>query len=455
MPYLRASVKLGDRNNDSDVAIYDVKFYPYASPDAKPVFACTGGRDILQHFRDDDDKAALNSLVWSQDPDTGDPLLCVSGEIAKIRIIDVKSGSITRTLVGHGAGINDLVVSPRSPSVLASASEDHSIRLWNLDATYQKRPCAALLVGEGHKQAVLSISFHHTGKYLISGGQDLAVNLWVVPDVPDENADTDNTTSIHFPHFASSEIHADYVDWCDAILPQSGENADQRRSVMFYNDLIISRSAKENKILLWKIDGFNSADPPPAEPPTANAASAKTRSAFGGRFQRLYEFDAPHSTLYYMRFGLYHAADQHPVLAMGNEKSAVYFWDLQKIEEGYEVAAEANGARVKGKKKKKKIGAGTAGMLGEAMGLGKGREESCGSNASSAMVSSHSSNSLPVAERRSVLADPFYAIPPHLTITEPKVQLNFPVRQIDWSPRGDWCVSVGDYGMICLFRRWE
>ncbi|KAK5002734.1 hypothetical protein LTR28_011053 [Elasticomyces elasticus] len=118
MPYLRASVRLGDRNNDSDVAIYDVKFYPYASPDAKPVFACTGGRDtfvcrpsssaddpieILQHFRDDDDKAALNSLVWSRDPDTGDPLLCVSGEIAKIRIIDVKSGSITRTLVGHGA----------------------------------------------------------------------------------------------------------------------------------------------------------------------------------------------------------------------------------------------------------------------------------------------------------------------------------------------------------------
>ncbi|KAK4992727.1 hypothetical protein LTR66_004834 [Elasticomyces elasticus] len=152
---------------------------------------------------------------------------------------------------------------------------------------------------------------------------------------------------------------------------------------MFYNDLIISRSAKENKILLWKIDGFNSADPPPAEPPTANAANAKTRSAFGGRFQRLYEFDAPHSTLYYMRFGLYHAADQHPVLAMGNERSAVYFWDLQKIEEGYEVAAEANGARVKGKKKKKKMGPGTAGMLGEAMGLGKGREGSCGSNASS------------------------------------------------------------------------
>ena len=88
-----------------------------------------------------------------------------------------------------------------------------------------------------------------------------------------------------------------------------------------------------------------------------------------------------------MRFGLYHAAGQHPILAMGNEKSAVYFWDLQRIEEGYDVAAEAHGGKAKGRRKKGGVGA--AGRLGDAVGLAKGREGSCGSNASSGELSPH------------------------------------------------------------------
>lgn len=37
--------------------------------------------------------------------------------------------------------------------------------------------------------------------------------LWAVPEVPDENAGTDNTTMVYYPHFASIDIHSDYVDW--------------------------------------------------------------------------------------------------------------------------------------------------------------------------------------------------------------------------------------------------
>ena len=53
--------------------------------------------------------------------------------------------------------VNDLVISPASQHVLASCSADYSIRVWNLDPRYHKQPCAAILSGEGHRQAILSI----------------------------------------------------------------------------------------------------------------------------------------------------------------------------------------------------------------------------------------------------------------------------------------------------------
>ena len=36
---------------------------------------------------------------------------------------------------------------------------------------------------------------------------------WSVPEISDENAGTDNPTVVVYPHFASSGMHSDYVDW--------------------------------------------------------------------------------------------------------------------------------------------------------------------------------------------------------------------------------------------------
>jgi len=58
-----------------------------------------------------------------------------------------------------------------------------------------------------------SQAFHPNGRYLLSGGQDTMICLWAVPDVPDARAGTDNITIVYYPHFASIDIHSDYVDW--------------------------------------------------------------------------------------------------------------------------------------------------------------------------------------------------------------------------------------------------
>jgi len=53
--------------------------------------------------------------------------------------------------------INDLATSPICPTIIASASEDHSIRFWDLSTQYVKQPCVLICTGEGHKTGILTL----------------------------------------------------------------------------------------------------------------------------------------------------------------------------------------------------------------------------------------------------------------------------------------------------------
>src|SRR5215469_15362568 len=53
--------------------------------------------------------------------------------------------------------VNDLVVSPKSPTILASASMDRSIRLWSLDPRHEEHPCCVIYGGDAHTEGVLSL----------------------------------------------------------------------------------------------------------------------------------------------------------------------------------------------------------------------------------------------------------------------------------------------------------
>ncbi|GAB7351940.1 hypothetical protein MBLNU459_g2476t1 [Dothideomycetes sp. NU459] len=455
-PYLRSSSRLGAKGTNIGTAVFDVKFYPYADPESDPVFAAVVGRDIfvcrpgpaaetpvevLKVFRDPDEKVLLNSVVWSQDLASGDPLLCVAGSGSrKIRILNVRTGQLDRVVSGHGGDINDLAISPLSPQILASCSADYSIRIWNLDPRHEKQPCAAILSGEGHRHPILALAFHASGKYLLSGGQDSMICLWAVPDVPDKNAGSDNTSIIYYPHFASIDIHSDYVD-----------------CVQFWGDLIFSRACggsgnnnaddfKRNDILLWRIEGFSSLDPVPPNPPLP-LHGVHTRSAFGGQFQRLLTFELKNAFPCYMRFGLFDQVGRHPMLVMGNVNSRFSFWDLQRVEEGFDMREDSTATR--GKKRGRLNARGGNSFSG----LNLGREHSSVSNASSAQGTSASTPSVAPAEHSSILSDPYRAIKAHKMITVPK--MSFACRQVAWSNCGKWCVAVGENAMVVIFKRWD
>jgi polycomb protein EED len=252
----------------------------------------------------------------------------------QIKILDVESGQIVRELSGHGRGINDLAISPLSTDYLVSCAEDGTIRIWNLSPEYEEQPCVALLGGGGHKQPILAIHFHPSGRWLLSGGIDTAVALWAVPpieELEDRRKTTNDPLIVYDPHFFSDEVHSNYVD-----------------SLAFYGDLIISRAASDpkirktiNEILIWKIDGFESDDPAPLEP-AIPIVGKNTLSSFpheeGFRgFRRIATLSMPSTERFYQRFGLFHKPGKRPLLAMGNHVSRFYFFDLQKLEEGTDI----------------------------------------------------------------------------------------------------------------------
>lgn len=154
----------------------------------------------------------------------------------------------------------------------------------------------------------------------------------------------------------------------------------------------------------------------------------ETRSAFGsGGFQILLTFDCPSSEFFYMRFGLFTQPFKHPILAMGNSKSRIFFWDLQNLETGSGSASATVDVSTKIK--------------------GKARAVIRDSSVASSGTGSSSTDG------KSRYPNAFTSIKPHKSVTVPSV--TFTERQAAWSVGGEWCVVVGDHGMICIFRRWD
>jgi polycomb protein EED len=143
---------------------------------------------MTNHLPPRNQQLNYNSVVWSQ-AENGDPLVCVTGD-SRIKVLNVQTGKLTAVcstslIIPHVLtwhvdanrswrcihlycrlryglanilqSVNDLAISPVDPTILASVSIDHSLRIWSLHPSHQQQPLGAICYGQGHKDQVLTL----------------------------------------------------------------------------------------------------------------------------------------------------------------------------------------------------------------------------------------------------------------------------------------------------------
>ncbi|MEU0070810.1 AAA family ATPase [Streptomyces sp. NPDC006332] len=100
-----------------------------------------------------------------------------------VRLWDVSDPTrpepLGKPLTGHTSWVSSAVFSPDG-ATLASASDDGTVRLWNVRDPRHPRPLGAPLTG--HDGTIYLIAFSPDGRTLASAGDDQTVRLWDVGD---------------------------------------------------------------------------------------------------------------------------------------------------------------------------------------------------------------------------------------------------------------------------------
>ncbi|BGO93092.1 hypothetical protein NBRC10512_003277 [Rhodotorula toruloides] len=140
------------------------------------------------------------------------PMLAVAGRgrLVEVFLVGRRAGGKwilhhDRTITGHGGPIFDLAFHPSHPHMLASCSEDKTIRLWDVTVSWgsnaavakqtpshpasitaRERPrvegeLLAVLAEGGHEKAVLSCDFRAVQPLLVSSGADGFIKVWRLP----------------------------------------------------------------------------------------------------------------------------------------------------------------------------------------------------------------------------------------------------------------------------------
>jgi WD40 repeat protein len=98
-------------------------------------------------------------------------VLASASDDRSVRLWDPQTGAELGVLAGHESGVLGVAFSPDG-NVLASASFDKTVRLWDLPSGVELR------VLTGHESWVLGVAFSPDGNTLSSAGNDNTVRLW-------------------------------------------------------------------------------------------------------------------------------------------------------------------------------------------------------------------------------------------------------------------------------------
>lgn len=142
-------------------------------------FTVGGPHNVLG---EDSDALRLGELAGLTVANEADPL---SYDITSTKDTFRKTWTPKFTLRSHFDGIRDIAFLPSEPAVI-TASEDNTLKLWNLSKTLPNKKSQALDVEpiysfRGHVGSVLSLAIDNEGTTCFSGGLDSSIRTWNIP----------------------------------------------------------------------------------------------------------------------------------------------------------------------------------------------------------------------------------------------------------------------------------
>jgi hypothetical protein len=116
--------------------------------------------------------ADVRSVAFSPDG----KLLLTGSYDNTVRVWDVGTRGLLKTLRGHGGRVSACVFAPEGQKVL-SGSEDHFAKIWDI-AGYEEVRVFQGLVLQGHRDAILGASFSPDGREIATASRDRTARIW-------------------------------------------------------------------------------------------------------------------------------------------------------------------------------------------------------------------------------------------------------------------------------------
>lgn len=208
-------------------------------------------------------KSTAYSVIISSDGQ----LLISGGNDKIIQVRSLPTGKIIRTLSGHSGSIYALAIST-DRQTLVSGSWDNKIKVWNLNtALLQSRVLGSGLIYtlEGHAAEVNSVTLSRDGQILASGSEDSTIKLWNLPTgelkiTLEKHSDAVKSVTISPDGkiLASGSADATIKLWdlrtYELLHTLKGHSSSVRATAISPDGQILASGSHDKTIKLWQLD---------------------------------------------------------------------------------------------------------------------------------------------------------------------------------------------------------
>ena len=162
---------------------------------------------------------------------------------SRLRLWDLKGAQLKSEIIGtsqdyHTLGVHIVRFSPKG-DIVASGGRDNNVKLWSV----KRKKLIATLVG--HKQTVFGLSFSSDGSKLASASEDQTIQVWDVDQIVKKwNANRTSSSALKIEKSdATLEGHSKAVRWVE-FQPSKNSTTPQ----------IIASASDDHTVRLWKVN---------------------------------------------------------------------------------------------------------------------------------------------------------------------------------------------------------